>query len=206
MALSKKSMTLLIIIIVMAAIIGMKLYQGSQAKPVESNEARSKGPKDAKVKIIEFIDFQCPACAYGFGILDSYVKKYPQDIHLQVKYFPLIRAHRHAMVSAMYNECAARQGKFWEVAGPMMEAQSQWSELISAEGTFTDLAKNANMNLEQLKQCLENPDAKQAVEDDRLLGSSMQIQSTPTYFINNKMVVGGKALEEELKTYFPGGV
>ena len=206
MKITKRSLTLFVLLAIVLTVAGVKWYKASHVHKIDSVQSRSKGPVTAKVQIVEFIDFECPACAYGVGLLHKYLAKYPNDIHVQVKYFPLIRNHRHAMQSALYNECAARQGKFWEFNDLMMTSQAQWSPLISADNMFQDMAKQAGLNLSVLNACIASDDAKEAIDDERMLGQSLSIQSTPTYFVNDKMVVGGKSLTEELNTYFPGGV
>ena len=105
----------------------------------------------ARVKIVEFIDFQCPACAYGVKYLKTFFDKHPNDIYLQVRYFPLTNMHHHAMISALYSECAARQGKFWALNDLMMPQQSQWAQLISPEPVFQAMAAQVGMNIDQVK-------------------------------------------------------
>lgn len=201
--LNKKTATFVIIVIIVLIIVGVKAYFALNAKAIDSVEARSKGNPAAKVQIVEFIDLECPACAYGSKVVKELIEKHPNDIRVQVKYFPLIRTHRHAMQVALYNECAGAQGKFWEFHYPLMLAQQQWSPLLSADAFFQDLAIKAGANMQQLNTCLSSDEAAAIVNNDKILGQSLGVQSTPTYFINNKMIVGAKALEEELGTYFP---
>jgi protein-disulfide isomerase len=111
--------------------------------------------------------------------------------------------HHHAMISALYSECAARQGKFWEMDDLMIPQQSQWAQLISPDPVFQAMAVQAGMNINQLNSCLASDDARKVINDEKSLGQSLGIASTPTYFINNKMVVGVKSLQDELKAYFP---
>ena len=203
MKLSKRTFTFLIGAVVIVFIGGYKIYSGSKVKPMDSIAARSKGSAQAKVQIIEFIDFECPACAFGAKTLKEYMVKYPQDIRVQVKYFPLIKPHRHAMAVALYSECAAQQGKFWEFHELLMPAQTLWSPLISADAYFQGIAKQIGLNMPRLNACLSSDEASKAINDDRSLGQSLGVQSTPSYFINNQMVVGVKSLEDQLKTYFP---
>ena len=200
---SKQSVTVLIIAAVIAAVAGFKILGSRGAKQIDSVAARSTGGPNAKVHIVEFIDFQCPACAYGSKLLKEQREKYPQDIHLQVKYFPLIKTHTHAMQSALYSECAARQGRFWEFHELLMPAQPQWSPLINAEANFLAMAKQAGIDKARLDACLISDEAAKTINDERSLGQSLGVQSTPTYFINNKMVVGSKSLMDELNAYFP---
>ena len=199
---SKRKLTVLIIVVGVAVIAGIRAAAWLSPKAVDSIAARSKGEAQAKVQIIEFIDFQCPACAGGSKLLREYMAKHPGSIRVQVKYFPLVHMHSHAMQAALYSECAGRQGKFWEFHELLMPQQPQWSPLLSADPVFQDMAKQAGLNAAQLSVCLASATIAKVIDDDRSLGKSLGVQSTPTYFINNKMVVGTKSLTDELNTHF----
>jgi len=200
---SKKNVTLLVIVLAVAAVAMFKLYGRTPPQSMDSIAARAKGDPQARVQIIEFIDFQCPACGVGSKMLKEYMDKYPHDVRVQLKYFPLLNHHRHAMQSALYSECAGRQGRFWQFHEPLIEQQPQWSPLLSADPVFTQIAKEAGLDMSVLNACLSSQDAAQTINDDKTLGRSLGVESTPTYFINNKMVVGAQSLTDELNTYFP---
>ncbi len=200
---NKKRLTLLIVLVTIGLIGGAKFFLRAKSSEFEAREARAEGDPHARIKIVEFIDFQCPACADGMKILKKYFDLHPNDIYLQVKYFPLTNMHRHAMTSALFSECAARQGKFWALNGLMMPQQSQWAQLLSAYPVFENMAQEAGIDTQKLDACLASDDARRVINDEKSLGQSLGISSTPTYFINDKMVVGTKSLKEELKTYFP---
>jgi protein-disulfide isomerase len=201
---NKQQSTVVIILILVGLIAGGKILLLHKKAEINIQMARTKGNPNARVKIVEFVDFQCPACAYGIKLLKTYFDEHPNDIYLQVKYFPLTNMHHHAMISALYSECAARQGKFWELDDLMIPQQSQWAQLISPEPVFQSMAAQAGINIDQLNTCVGSDDARKVINDEKSFGQSLGIASTPTYFINSKMVVGTKSLVDELKNYFPG--
>ena len=201
---NKLRATLVIVVVLSGLIAGAKIFLMPKRVGIDLQMARARGNPQAKVKIVEFIDFQCPACAFGVNYLKTLIDRHPNDIYLQVRYFPLTNMHHHAMISALYSECAARQGKFWALNELMMPQQSQWAQLISPEPVFQAMAAQVGMDINQLNSCLASDDARKVINDEKSLGQSLGITSTPTYFINNKMVVGSKSLEDELKSYFPG--
>ncbi len=203
MALSKQKITVLIIALAVGVVVVTKLILSGSSGTVDPVAARTKGPKQAKVNIVEFIDFECPACAYGAKQLKEYTDRYPDDIRVQVKYYPLMNIHHHALQVASYAECVARQGKFWPFFDMLMPQQSQWSPLINADGVFDEMAKGAGVDMNKLKSCLSSEDVTTTIMSEKALGRSLGVQSTPTYFINDQMVVGTKSLEEELNKYFP---
>lgn len=202
-----KLVSSLVIVLILAGLIAgakvllapKKMEGGPQ---VNLQAARTKGNPQAHVKIIEYVDFQCPACAYGIKLLKTYFDQHPNDIFIQLRYFPLTQIHHHAMLSALYSECAARQGKFWALDDLMIPQQSQWEQLISPDPVFQSMAVQVGMNIDQLNACLASDDARKVINDEKSLGQSLGISSTPTYFINGKMVVGAKSMTDELKTYF----
>jgi len=112
--LSKKSATILIVVICVITVYGIKYSQGNP--PLEESKdlfARMKGDINAPIKITEFADFQCPACAYASKYIKEFMKIHPGKLRVEMKYYPLM-AHKHAFLSATYAECTARQGKFWK--------------------------------------------------------------------------------------------
>ena len=200
---NKLQLTLAIVLVLVGLIAGVKILGAPKEVLVNLQTARAKGNPGSKVRIIEYVDFQCPPCAYGVKYLKKFFDQHPNDIYLQARYFPLTIMHHHAMISALYSECAARQGKFWALDELMMPQQSQWAPLISPQPVFQAMAVQVGMNMDQLNACLASDDARRVINDEKSLGQSLGVVSTPTYFINNKMVVGVKSLEDELKTYFP---
>lgn len=202
---SKQKWTILIIVAVVAVIVIIKYVATMSPVKIDSNAARTEGPVDAKVQIVEFVDFQCPSCANGFKILKNYMAKYPKDIRVQMKYFPLYKIHAHAKRSVLYSECAARQGKFWPFVDKLFERQAQWAPMINVEAAYTDIARESHLDLGALTVCLNAEETIAPIEQDRQMGTTLSVASTPTYFINNKMVVGAKSLQDELNTLFPEG-
>lgn len=167
--------------------------------------ARSRGNPKADLKITEYIDFQCPACARGAKTLKEIIEKYPARVYLELKYFPLEQMHQHAMVSALYTECAARQNKFWVFADRLLGQQDLWNKLTNAEPMFRQIAESAQLDTEELNSCLADKGVEDAVLKEREFGKALGIKSTPTYFVNGKMVVGTKSLQEELDKHLGSG-
>jgi protein-disulfide isomerase len=201
--LSKKNITILIVLLAVGIIVALKLVLGHSSVKVDAEAARSKGPENAKINVVEFIDFECPACAFGAKKIKEYMTEHPDSIRVQVKYYPLMNIHHHALQSASYVECISRQGKFWPFFDSLMASQEQWSHLVNSDGVFDQLAKEAGANMAQLKSCLASDDVAAKIMNEKAAGRSLGVQSTPTYFINKKMVVGGKSLVDEMDTYFP---
>ena len=203
MKISKSKATILIILFCVAFIYTARFVLGPAKVTFLSHvsAARVKGNPQASVRITEYIDFQCPACARGAAVLKEYMIKYPSLIYLEVKYFPLSQMHPYALKSALYAECAARQNKFWAFQDLLIEKQAQWERLLNVDPMFQEMAQNANLDLNKLEACVNSDDTKSVVLREKTEGKSQGVDSTPTYFINGKMMVGPKPLREELDKY-----
>ena len=83
-------------------------------KEVDTKGAQAKGPKSAKVTVVEFSDFECPFCIRAFPTVDQILKTYKNDVLFYYMHFPLTQIHPNAQKAAEASLCAADQGKFWE--------------------------------------------------------------------------------------------
>ncbi len=195
---SKQTATIVIVLICVAAIIGVKLsIDSSRAHLAKMKTGRVKGDVNAPVKIVEYIDFQCPACAAGAKMLKEYMEQHPGKIFLEMKYYPLAM-HSYAFTSAYYAECALQQGKFWEFHDLLIGRQAIWAASPDAKGMFNDMAKEIGLNTSELDVCIGSEKTKEAILKTRQEGDLLGVKSTPTYLINDKVVVGSKNLEPEL--------
>ena len=198
---SKKTITLLIIFIGIAVVFGAKIYFGSSKDHSMSGSfAKIKGSNDAPVKVTEFIDFQCPACAFGAKYLKEVMQRHPELIRLQLKHFPL-QMHKHGFLSAQYAECSAEQGKFWQMHDLLLARQNNWKRLDDPRPAFDQMISEAGIDAKAIKECVGSGRADRIIERNRTEGGNRKIRSTPTYFVNGKMVVGKKSLELEINRY-----
>lgn len=182
-------------------VLGIKaVVEMSKGKLSGDTFTRVKGDKDAPLKITEFIDFQCPACASGAIYLNDVMVKHPDLIRLTVKYFPLAM-HQHGMLSAGYAECSVAQGKFWPFYDLILTRQGNWKQLEDPRPAFAQMGKEISIDLQALQTCLEGMEVVKTIEKSKAEGEALNIRSTPTYFVNGKMVVGQKSLEQEINKY-----
>ncbi len=201
---SKQRFTLSLIVTCIVLLVGLKYvvqYFRTANLKKDMAAARSKGKATAQVRIIEHIDFQCPACAYGAKLVKEYFDKYPDKIFVEIKYHPL-PMHKHSMISTRYCECAARQGKFWPFQDSLLERQAEWSILLDPKTTFEDIAQKAGLDLTALNSCVADPAVDKFIQEELEQSNALGVKSTPTYFINDKMVVGGIELKKILDKNF----
>ena len=141
------------------------------------------GPKNAKVTITEFIDFQCPFCARFHPPIEQVLKDYPKNVNLLLKNFPL-SFHPHARPAAKAALAAAEQGKYHEMASLILDNNTH----LGAE-TYKSLAKQIGLNVTKFENDLKNNDAKyeKIIQTDMQLGAKVNVRGTPTFYINGKM-------------------
>jgi protein-disulfide isomerase len=152
----------------------------------------SKGPDHATVTLVEFADFECPDCRELHGSLKAIETHYPQ-IRIVFKDFPLAK-HPWAETAAIGARCAFMQSpaSFWKVNDNLYDGQ----DLISTENVWqklVDFASQAGLDTGAFKACMASPEAKNAVEANLADGKALGVNSTPTIFVNGRLIVGSDA-------------
>lgn len=172
------------------------------AKVEAKYHARAKGNPKAPLWIIEYLDFQCASCRESMKFLEEYLAAHPREIYLQVRYYPLIHNHRYALKSAIYADCAAKQGKFWEFSESLFKNQVQWAVSPEPDVFFEQTAAKLKLDVAALKACVTDTSVKDAVLAEKAEGKSLGITMTPTSFVNGKKIIGLSAIKAELEQYF----
>ena len=155
----------------------------------------TKGAENPKVTLVEYSDFQCPACAAYYSLIDKTILEYGDRISFTYRHFPLPQ-HKNALAASYASEAAGKQGKFWEMNQMLFERQSKWAESYTATQTFEGYAKELNLDLTQYKKDVSSPETKESVSHDRKTGEASSVQSTPTFFLNNKKMQSPRTYEE----------
>lgn len=198
---SKLFTTAVVILLCIVTVCWAKTTRRSKQKLKKSLLSRTIGNPKADIRIVEYIDFQCPSCAKGYSLLKEYLKKYPSRIQVELKYFPLIKK-RHALESALYAECSAKQDKFWEFTQFLLKKQHEWRHSMDAEMIFREIAHKVGLDEYELADCIMDEQTKKTILAEKDEGKILGIRRTPTYFINGRMIVGLKNLKRELIIYF----
>lgn len=169
---------------------------GRTRKPFspDAPEFRKRGPAGAKLLMVEFSDFQCPACRYAEQPLRQIMTVYDGKVRFVFKHFPL-RMHQWAKAAAGAAECAGLQGKFWEYHDVLYDKQADWTN-DKAEDFLAGYAKDLKLDLAAWKACRQDPATAAAYEADMKDGDNAWVGSTPTFFINGRRFAGAKQLAE----------
>ncbi len=147
---------------------------------------QTKGFKKSPVLLVEYSDFQCPACLAQHQTIRAAWKDIRRKVHLVYRHFPLTNIHPHATLAAHYAEAAGRQDKFWEMHDQLFDNQATWAKLDDPAATFDGYAKTLKLDMAKLKIDLASSELKDKVKADIASGRDAGVSGTPTLFINGE--------------------
>lgn len=150
--------------------------------PLPAENSPVRGAADAPVTFTVFSDFQCPYCARLGPFLDEVQAKYPNEVRVVFKQFPL-RMHPFAQSAALASLAARNQGKFWPLHDRLFANVSQLSE-----EKIRALAGEAGLDLARFEQDLKSPELRNEVQRDVELGVKAGVKGTPSVYVNGKLL------------------
>lgn len=173
---------------------GIEVYIKKPRRPtfnVEIGKAPVMGEKDAPVTIVEFSDFQCPYCAKAAETVDQIKKDYGKKVKVVFKQFPL-PFHSQAKQAASAALCAWEQKPeyFWKMHDELFDDQSKLGK-----EDLTNTAKKIGVNEQKFTACLESGKYADMVNQDIEQGKELGVKSTPTFFVNGKLLQGAQPYE-----------
>lgn len=155
----------------------------------------TKGPKNAKVTVVEFADFQCPACGAFHPLMKAILQDYDGRIFYVYRHFPL-SIHKNALPAAQASEQASKQGKFWEMYALLFEYQNEWSELSNPADQFASFAKQLGIDEKLVKSAVETGQYLSIIQNDINDGNTLGVNATPTVYVNGKRVTGALSIKD----------
>jgi len=145
-----------------------------------------KSNPDAAVTIEEFSDFQCPYCAGASRTVEKIIEVYGNEVNIEFKHMPF---HSDSQKAAEASECARDQEKFWEYHHILFNENS-----LSVK-SLKKYAEQLNLDTEQFNNCLDSGEKKSAVKEDYNEAIQRKVEGTPTFFVNDKKLVGAQPFE-----------
>ena len=146
------------------------------------------GPVDSKNVLIEYGDFQCPACAAYHKVVKKITSENVANLKFVFKNYPLISIHRNAMMGAVAAEAAAKQNKYWEMYDTLYENQKVWSEGLDAKNQIMILAAAIGIDTDILAKDMQDEAVIAKVTNDLKEATALGLQPTPTFILNGKRV------------------
>ena len=173
---------------------GAKPFDDARAKLEKGVNGPAKGPAKAAVTIVEFSDMQCPHCAKAASSIDQLLAQEP-DAHFIFQNFPL-PAHNWAEKAAGYVDCVGRASNdaVWKFIQKTFDEQANITE-ANADEKLKAIATASGANGDEVAACAAKPDTKARVEASVALGKSVDVNATPTLFINGRNVPGGTPVD-----------
>jgi protein-disulfide isomerase len=157
-------------------------FDPKKVRTLDTDGSPELGPPDAPVTIVEWADFECPACKAFYPILDGLVKRFPGQVRLVYKNYPLA-IHAHGEISARAGVAAARQGKFWEMHHVLFDNQEKL-EQSDLEG----YAKQLKLDVGKFRSEIGSDDTVARITRDKRAADDVNLDATPTVFINGREV------------------
>jgi protein-disulfide isomerase len=165
-------------------------------KDMGLNDRVPRGKSGGKLVIVEFSDFQCPYCKKASGPLAELLKKYPQDVVLYYKHFPIVNSHPLAYKMAMASECARSQKPeaFWSFhdrffGNPPIRDDSQLREQIRL------LIDQQELQPDKFMACYDHREQASRIEKDMADARKIGVTATPTFLVNGNFVSGAQPME-----------
>lgn len=145
------------------------------------------GSPTAAVTVEEFADFQCPSCGDKYPIIKQVQSLYGSRIKFIFRNFPL-QMHDKAYDAAVAAEAAGIQGKFWDMQNQLYTNQKTWSVDPNYREVWAGYAQKIGLDVEKYKNDMAGLQTKSRVDADMARGRALQVNSTPTVYINGKAV------------------
>lgn len=213
-----RSLLVPLVVILFAAGIagGIAKLSAPSSEPAGAEEASSllavgaldrvKGSENARATLVEYSDFQCPACAYYAPFVARLAEEFPDDLRVAYRHFPLSQIHLNALPAAHAAEAAGGQEKFWEMHDILFEKQAEWTPLANPREVFARYAREIGADVERFRRDMNESAARDKVRDDYMGGVELRIAGTPTFFINSARIESNPRTYDEFKQYILGAL
>lgn len=187
MKLTEESKVLLGILATTIAFIGAAVFFFNKPAPTPkpypkealiAGDSHTTGNASASSYLVEFSDFQCPACRAFAPTVDELATRYSDKLLFAYRHYPLSQ-HAYAKPAAMAAEAAGEQGKFWEMSKLLFENQDRLST-----APWTELADQLTLDRTKFDTALNSQTLKAKIDRDEAAAIALKIPGTPSFFLN----------------------
>ena len=157
------------------------------AMPVSAHD-HVQGNAHAVVTLVEYGDFQCPACGSAYPLVKQIQHRYAGNLRFVFRHFPLGQAHPYAQLAAELAEAAAVEGKFWAMHDWLYEHQAAWA----AQGAAGLEVGVRALGLDEatITATLRSPDIDARIRRDFMGGVRSGVNGTPGFYVNGHLYQG----------------
>jgi protein-disulfide isomerase len=167
----------------------LKQMMESPAKAI--GDSPTTGSTKQEIVLLEFSDFQCPYCAKAHETVTAFMEKYGDRVTLSYKNLPLSSIHPEALPAAKAAWAAGKQGKFWEYRSALFAKQKDLGEDL-----YQSIAQELSLDKEQFDRDRQSPEAQAAIDKDLAVATSLGLNGTPVFFLNEEALSGAVELSE----------
>lgn len=211
---TKRKLPFIVIGTVLLLVVASGWWSYSSRKPGGSSTTGTSGaqpphtlgPVDARVKIEEFGDFQCPSCGTLHPVLKKLESEYDSRVALTFREFPLAPIHPNAVEAARAAEAAGLQGRFWQMHDLLYDYQPAWSDSNNVRSVFAQYATDMGLDAARLRQDMDSQLVKDRLAADQRRAISVGVTGTPTLFINGREVAENALTESGLRALIEGAL
>lgn len=156
---------------------------------LRSDTHRLSTAEDGNVTIVEFLDFECEACASAYPFIEEMRRKYDGRVTFALRYFP-IDSHTNARSSAYAVESAARQGRLEDMYARMYDTQAEWGESSDSKAAlFRSYAEDLGLDMVRYDTDVKSPAVAARVQKDVDDGTRLGVTGTPSFFLNGERLI-----------------
>ncbi len=163
-------------------------FSGDATK-IQEEDHVMKAPNE-KVVLIEYGDYQCPACGAAYAPIKAAVEQLKDQVTFVFRNLPLTSLHPNAFAAARAAEAAAKQGKFWEMHDRLYETQNSWGNVATnQQALFEGYAEELGLNMEQFKTDYASEETANRINRDVASAKSgFNASGTPTLILNGEKI------------------
>jgi|SRR3989344_606345 len=192
-----KKFVIIAIILLIGGWVVFSGYKYVTTSTVDSNTTSSievtdsdwvRGNKEAKITLVEFGDYQCPACADYEPFVEKLSQEFADDLKIVHKQYPLSTIHKNALLAAKVAEAVGKQGKYWEIHKLLYEKQDEWANDGNPRGKLVQYALDLGLDKQKLESDMDSDETRDEINKDIALGDSLRVNSTPSFFINGEKI------------------
>lgn len=161
---------------------------GTLAIPINDAD-HVRGAADAPLTLVEYGDYQCPACGMAFPFVERILDRHGRQLRFVFRHFPLSQVHPLAAMAAQVAEGAGIFGKFWEMHDWLYAYQPTWSR--AGASAVADGIEAIGLDPRALEPVLDDPAITERVRRDFMGGVRSGVNGTPSFFIDGQLYHGG---------------
>jgi len=186
---------ILILVAIVLLFVGLSMTSKKKATAPTNSTSNSDQPTNhitgegkKNVTLIEYGDYQCPACGAYYPLVKRLVEKYKSDIFFQFRNFPLSSIHPNAFAGARAAEAAGKQNKYWEMHDKLYEEQKTWSAANNSKSYFEQYAQALGLDVNKFLTDFSSDETNNGINADITAANKIGATSTPTFVLDGRKI------------------